>query len=123
MYTLDLTSITPDETLELVFDIYSGYPEFQLSIDSSFTSLIDFPQHSSANSILLTPSIRKRVNLTNFLYIRVVTVITAEYYFYTQLVREDVSYLQPYLTYFDEVDVGTVSNYILFERYKFSQDS
>jgi hypothetical protein len=67
--------------------------------------------------------VRKRYNYSSTLFIRVITSQTAEYYFYTQLVREDVTYLQPYLTYFDEVEKGKVENYILFERYKYKEDS
>jgi hypothetical protein len=47
--------IDEDETLELVFDVYSGRPEFQLSFFPGFTELIDFPQTASANSILISP--------------------------------------------------------------------
>jgi hypothetical protein len=44
--------------------------------------------------------------------------VTAEYYFYSSVVRQDVTFLQPYLTYFDSIQQITLSNYMLIERHR-----
>jgi hypothetical protein len=54
-------------------------------------------------SILISPEIREKYKFKETLYIKVETDVTAEYYFYAQLVRDDATFIQPYLTYFDEI--------------------
>ncbi len=73
IYSLDLQHLPKDDTLELVFDIYSGRPQFELSFSDTFTSLIDFSLTSSAESILLSPETRGRFNESSMLWVRVKT--------------------------------------------------
>lgn len=35
-----------------------------------------------------------------------------EYYFYSQIVNEDVTFLKPYTTYFDSLNSQEIYNYI-----------
>jgi hypothetical protein len=41
--------------LEVVFDIYSGDPEFLISFDKNFTKVVEFNRISTAASILISP--------------------------------------------------------------------
>mgnify|MGYP000064812601 CR=1 FL=1 len=75
---------------------------------------------SPSISIEITPEMRKEKGST--IYLRVSSTDTAEFYFYSKVVDEWVSFLKPYTTYFDSLNQGEVYNYIIDERYHFNPD-
>jgi len=104
MYFLDLSQQVEElmnKTIELVFDVYSGNPTIEIGFDSSFSNEIPFTRKSSATSYSFPPSLRSDYNFTDSIFIRVSSTVASEYYFYTKVNREDATYIEPYLTYFD----------------------
>lgn len=104
MYTLNTSAYslnTNNKTLSIVFDIYSGSPDFLISFDPNFNKIIEYNRKTSAVSVLLAPEIRKSFNFTDMIYIKVTSEFSSEFYFYTNFIRNDVTFIEPYYAYLD----------------------
>lgn len=84
-----------------MFDIYSGNPQIDISFTKDFKKTVSLSKKASAVSYSLSPSARKQNGFKDCIFIKVKSTLASEYYFYSQLNRQDVSYIYPYLTYFD----------------------
>lgn len=74
IYTLNTSAYslnTNNKTLQIVFDVYSGNPDFIISFDPNFTKNIEYNRKTSAVSVLLGPEIRKSFNFADMIYIKV----------------------------------------------------
>lgn len=74
MYSLNTTSYNLAErnkTIEIVFDIYSGNPDFIVAFDANLTNPIEYNRKISAVSILLPPEVRNKLNFTDMIYMKV----------------------------------------------------
>lgn len=49
----------------------------------------------------MAPEIRKSFNFTDMIYIKVTSEFSSEFYFSTNFIRNDVTFIEPYFTYLD----------------------
>jgi len=112
-----------DETIEFVFDVYSGNPKIEIGFDSEFGRDIAFNRKSAAISYSISPTLRENYNFTDTIYMRVTATMPSEYYFYSKIDREDATYMEPYLAYLDEINKNEVENYFMIERFKMEEDN
>lgn len=107
VYLLDNTKTANElasNTIEFVFDIFAGKVEIILGFDEQFKKNITLNNKYSAASIEITPEMRQIHHYNGSIYIKVTAESYSEFYFYSQLTREDATYLKPYTAYFDELE-------------------
>ena len=68
-------------------------------------------------SIEITPEMRLKKNFNNIFYINITAEHDAEFYFYSQITREDAAYMKPYTAYFDQLEKDQLYTYIFDERH------
>jgi hypothetical protein len=80
IYTLN-TSIAAadivDKTIEIVFDIYSGNPQIDISFTKDFKKTVSLSKKASAVSYSLSPSARKQNGFKDCIFIRVKSTLAS----------------------------------------------
>jgi hypothetical protein len=90
-----------DKTMEFVFDIFAGKLQITLGFDDQFNNNITLSNKYSAVSMEVTPEMRQMKRYNGSIFVKVTAEGDSEFYFYSQLTREDATYLKPYTAYFD----------------------
>ncbi len=74
IYTLNLTKeaeYITDETVNIYFSVYSGYPTISISLTDDFKKTLNYKQISGSINYLITPKVREQFNYTGNVYIKV----------------------------------------------------
>lgn len=89
-----------------MLDVFSGKPKLTIGFDASYSKVITIEERETSASLLITPKMREDHLFDGFLMIKVESWPDSEYILYPTLTREDINIIEPYYTYFDELNLG-----------------